>query len=75
MKRQERSGKAEGMMLIATDDKFHDQVGSINIIKREKKVCKVKVRIKQINGVKPLYFKFIGNGIVDFISFELMGGD
>ena len=71
----ELGGKAEGMMLIATDDKFHDQVGSINIIKREKKVCKVKVRIKQINGVKPLYFKFIGNGVVDFISFELMGGD
>ena len=68
-------GVANGHLIIATDEDFFYQIGLIEFDKREKDICCFTTELKGVEGDKPLYFKFVGEGTIDFISFELIGGD
>lgn len=67
----EVKGTASGNMLAARDKEFTDILAEVpvQLLAGQRKVCSGNVRVK--NGVFPLYFKYVGEGTIDFIAFTL----
>ncbi len=68
-------GKATGCIVISTDEKFENELTRINIKNDSGKKNTFSADVSGISGREALYFKYVGNGSIDFFSFELMGGD
>ncbi len=72
----EIGGKAKGIIFVATDDKFEKIVARIPVNKDDKKKDKYTADFeKELSGTEALYFRYEGDGVIDFISFEIEGGD
>ncbi len=67
-------GDAKGYMVVADDENFQNEIVRIDISSEYGKVKSFKADAKDISGKHALYFKFEGNGKLDFMSFELIGG-
>ena len=65
-------GKADGSMEIATDSKFQNRIGSIFIRTDDKDWKTFSDFVEIENGIHPLYFRFKGQGKLDFLEFKLM---
>ena len=65
-------GRADGSMEIATDSKFQNRIGSIFIRTDDKEWKTFSDFVETENGIHPLYFRFKGQGKLDFLEFKLM---
>jgi len=63
-------GKCDGNLLISDRDDFSDIAVCVPV-KIRGSVANLEGRLKLTDGVKPLYFKFMGRGKPDFYAFEL----
>lgn len=59
-----------GKIEISTDENFHNCIGVVDI---ESKAIYTEyvAKISDLKGVRPLYFKYKGSGVIDFKSFTL----
>ena len=60
----------EGQIEISTDEKFTECIGVIDI-QRKENYTEYVTKIDSLNGVYPLFFRYRGNGTVDFNAFTL----
>ena len=62
----------DGIMQISTDLKFENIIAEI-LVQKTNDIQKYEgeCTMKSIQGVHPLYFRFAGNGILDFYEIEL----
>ena len=65
-------GNADGSMEIATDPRFQERIGSIPIRAEGKEWKRFVDSVEIGNGTYPLYFRFTGQGKIDFLEFELI---
>ena len=63
-------GNANGKMVISTDENFENVIGRIEIKNPGELWKKVSGNI-EYKGTTALYFKYTGEGYLDFITFEL----
>ena len=64
-------GKAKGIMQVSDHGDFTDICASIPVQLDRKLIKREKGRLKIRTGVRPLYFRYLGEGSLDFISFEI----
>ena len=64
-------GTAKGRILVSGDPQFNTLVSAFHVQVNEETVT-LETDLDITDGVHPLYFKFLGAGAVDFISFELV---
>jgi len=60
----------EGTIEIALDENFNRIIGSVDIQNKEI-YTEYVARIESVSGVYPLYFRYRGTGIIDFLAFTL----
>ncbi len=71
----EIAGLVSGKLEISVDESFVNIIGTIDINKENAEIMEYETKLKSVSGVQPLYFRFLGEGKLDFISFELLGGE
>ncbi|MCR5417210.1 MAG: family 43 glycosylhydrolase [Pseudobutyrivibrio sp.] len=65
-------GEGFGQMIVSTDENFDTEVARIDIDMKQFGMSTFDGQLTKIEGTKPLYFKYQGQGAIDFISFALI---
>ncbi len=63
-------GRCDGAVIISENEDFSHVAGRIPI-KVRGMIANVEGELTMLNGVHPLYFKFVGRGKMDFYAFDL----
>lgn len=71
----EIAGRISSKLEIFLDEGFVNIIGTIDRNNGNAEIMEYKTKLKSVSGVQPLYFRFLGEGKLDFISFELLGGE